>query len=314
MVQIKSTGDRDLDKLSQEHYDSVKLSITRKINGLKGKQWLKDFLNKNLATIIKGRPKELISINRKYKLARTKNSRRPALIDNAIKEVFDYNWLAGNKKRSYDFAQRLQVNTCPYCNRNYTVTVLEQGNGIVRPDFDHFFAKSKFPLLALSFYNLIPSCPICNRSIKGSQETVYNKYIHPYEESYDAALKINYVGKDADSMIGVKRNLEITVLLAGTDKRKAKRCNNSFKLFKLKEIYQFSHLDEIADIIRKYHVSGGTYLEVLHKQFKQLGTLPELYKIGFANYYNEEDFGKRPLAKLTKDIVEQLSFVIPKIK
>lgn len=90
--------------------------------------------------------------------------------------------------------------------------------------------------------------------------------------------------------------------------------NLYFELFKLQEIYQISHIDEISDIIRKYHISGGKYLEVLHHRFPDLGSVEDLYKIGFANYYNEEDFGQRPLGKLTKDIVDQLSFVIPKIQ
>lgn len=314
MIQIKSTPERNLDNLSHDFYLSVKNSIEKKINLIRGTPWLINFLKLNLEVIIKGNPRELSTINKRYKKLRDKNSKQPVCVDNKVKMVFEYKWLAADKNRAYEFAKALQVNSCPYCNRNYTVTVIKSKKNIVRPDFDHFFPKSMYPLLALSFYNLIPSCSICNRSIKGSQEIVYNRYIHPYEEGFGNAFRFNYRAKDADSMLGIKRNLLITGLLNCTDKKKAIKCNNSFKLFKLQEIYQLSHVDEVADIIRKYYVSGGRYLEVLHKQFPELGTVDELYKIGFANYHNEDDFGKRPLAKLTKDIVDQLSFVIPKIK
>lgn len=53
----------------------------------------------------------------------------------------------------------------------YTKTVFdEEGEKITRPTFDHWFAKDDHPLLALSFYNLIPSCNICNSSVKGKKE------------------------------------------------------------------------------------------------------------------------------------------------
>jgi hypothetical protein len=42
-----------------------------------------------------------------------------------------------------------------------------------------------------------------------------------------------------------------------------------------------------------------------------LGEIDELYRISFGNYYHEDDFDKRPLSKLTKDVVEQLVFTFP---
>ena len=115
-------------------------------------------------------------------------------------------------------------------------------------------------------------------------------------------------------MRGLGTKFEIKVIHSKKRGEMIRKCSNSFKLFKLKAIYEASHLSEIADIIRKHHVSSGRYLGILHKQFNQLGTIEELYRIAFGNLYNEDDFANRPLSKMTKDIVEQLSFTIPKIK
>lgn len=311
MIQIKSTSGRDLDILSNEYLILLRRSVQNKINRIT-ENWLKEFLLSNLDTIITGKPEILISLDRKYRRLIIRNGEKIADINSKIKEVFNYGWLVNNKQRAYSFTKKLNVVCCPYCNRNYTVTVLDTARCIIRPDFDHFFPKSIFPLLALSFYNLIPCCLLCNRSIKGSKKMGLNKNVHPYIEGFGSALKINYVAKDVDSMIGVKSNIEISVLLSSTDKKKAKRCYNNFKLFKLKEIYEISHSNEISEIIQKFHISGGRYLEILHKQFPALGTVDELYRIAFGNFYTEDDFDKRPLAKLTKDIFDQLSFVIPK--
>lgn len=76
----------------------------------------------------------------------------------------------------------------------------------------------------------------------------------------------------------------------------------------LKEIYEESHNGEIAEIIRKYHISGGKYLEQLQIAFPMLGSINELYRIAFGNFYYEDDFEQRPLSKMTKDIVDQLAF------
>jgi len=61
------------------------------------------------------------------------------------------------------FIEGLKIRTCPYCNRNYIFVVKKENNGkVVKPEIDHFYPKSKYPFLAVSFYNLIPSCGMCN--------------------------------------------------------------------------------------------------------------------------------------------------------
>jgi hypothetical protein len=138
-------------------------------------------------------------------------------------------------------------------------------------------------------------------------------HVHPYVEGFGKALMFNYIPKDVDAMLGLNNNLEIGFLEDATDNEKVKRCRGNVQDLKLKEIYNASHTDEVADIIRKFHISSGRYIEVLAKQFPQLGTVEELYKIAFANYYNAVDFEKRPLSKLTKDIFEQLRFTLPNL-
>lgn len=59
----------------------------------------------------------------------------------------------------HNFIDEINLGTCPYCNRSYSYTVKD---GSIKPELDHFFPKSKYPFLAVSYYNLIPSCPTCN--------------------------------------------------------------------------------------------------------------------------------------------------------
>ncbi|MFY0254214.1 hypothetical protein ACDQ55_09700 [Chitinophaga sp. 30R24] len=127
---------------------------------------------------------------------------------------------------------------------------MDQGNQrVVRPDFDHFFPKNQYPLLSLSFYNLIPSCSICNRTVKNQAKVIYGQYIHPYEEGFDNSMHIRYFPKDLDSSLGLNNNYSILTSRNPLPSSKAIRAEKSFKLFKLKEIYEASHGEEIADMV-----------------------------------------------------------------
>ncbi len=101
-----------------------------------------------------------------------------------IIDTIDYDWFSSQEPvvyGAYQLADIIDRRTCTYCNRIYTTTKKSvDGGKLMRPQFDHWFPQEKYPLLALSFYNLIPSCSICNSSSKG--RTVFNldDYVHPY--------------------------------------------------------------------------------------------------------------------------------------
>ena len=88
--------------------------------------------------------------------------------DYLLNSVFKYKNFA-NRKIAYHISIKRNVTVCPYCNRQYVFTVIPS-KGRVRPQFDHYFPKKDYPYLALSLYNLIPSCSICNMA-KSSLDT-----------------------------------------------------------------------------------------------------------------------------------------------
>lgn len=111
------------------------------------------------------------------------------------RQIFRYSALNYKKKcqaesTAYWLQRQLGVKVCPYCNRMYTTTLF--GEEKMRPDFDHFYPKSKYPYLAVSLFNLIPSCSMCNKKKGDKAEVIYeneeNKnlsIIYPYDESFD---------------------------------------------------------------------------------------------------------------------------------
>jgi hypothetical protein len=88
------------------------------------------------------------------------------------------------------------------------------------------------------------------------------------------------------------------------------RINENHTLFEIQTLYH-KHGDIIAELFKKKHISNDKYIEILKNTYPALKNISyqELYKLAFGNYYNEEDYIKRPFAKLTRDICEQLELI-----
>ncbi len=194
--------------------------------------------------------------------------------------------------------EQLGVNVCPYCNRQYTFTV-NRSTRSIRPQLDHFYPKSIYPYFALSFYNLIPSCSECNR-IKNNTQLP----ISPYESDFgDCNFMINNLGKvllgDADkSQWSVDFNNITPQHATHIDVLALRELYNGHKDYAEEIIFKAASLtdDQLANVnILLHQVSGGTIDKNTAK------------RIIFGNYVSRSDFGKRPLSKLTSDILTQLN-------
>jgi len=192
-------------------------------------------------------------------------------------------------------SKELKVDTCPYCNRQYTFTVNSKKK--TRPQFDHFYPKSKYPYLALSFYNLVPCCPVCNH-IKGEDEIDFHPYIKGFGNDFQ--FSVNYWDY-------IFRNDEVKVLLK--NKKNKKTRNRNIEIFALNELYT-QHKDYVQEIIDKAHAYNDDYYNGIIETFSAIGkSSSEINCLIFGNYIDTVDHEKRPLSKLTKDILEQIGLM-----
>jgi len=199
---------------------------------------------------------------------------------------------------TYDLAENLNITTCVYCNRIYTKTVANPYK-ITRPEFDHWYPKSTYPLLALSFYNLIPSCHICNSSVKSTILMDTTRFLHPYlPQQID--LKFSYWIESINKyMFHIKRPFP-------------SKEHNTITAFKIEEIYEM-HRDEIHDLVRLRRLYSIDYLLKLKGLLKSVDSnvsMEEIYRLAFGTHYNEENFSKRPLSKMKRDILEELGMIL----
>ena len=169
----------------------------------------------------------------------------------------------------------------------------------IRPQLDHFLPKSKYPLLALSFYNLIPVCPECNR-IK--RDEVLD--IHPYNDDFDAnGLKFKVGMRDESNQLVLKalNTSDFEIMITNGDK------NKNVARLGLTELYN-EHKDYVAEIIWKCQAYNAGYYDTLIHTYKGLNlSNSEIHRIIWGAYIDDGEQGRRPLSKLTKDIMEQLN-------
>lgn len=295
------------------HYDSLKYSIDSKIASSTINKELKEYIETNIERIIKGKPNELKILNANFKSLSAYRSTK--IIKGKISKIFDYKYFSTKKNNAYDgydLAQKLNIKTCLYCNRNYTLTVAKgkrKVDKITRPEFDHFFDKSENPLLALSIQNLIPSCKTCNSSLKGSEKFNLISYLHPYKDEVINFYNYAFVPHDVKSIIGGNSNLSVKLNSASGNIDTDRKINKSKDIFKLEDIMS-AHSDELKDLFDIRYKFSERYFEELFNKYKSLGlNYDDVYKVVFGVEYNEIDFSNRPFSKLKKDILKELGII-----
>jgi hypothetical protein len=286
-----------------------KKSICRKtiaLNSIVGKiQYFKTFILTN--ELFTSLPDQLLLMNKEIM----------SNVEPLPKRLYDYLF---DYQKYYEpinngIGKMLDLKTCPYCNRNYITYIEDKSKRVIGPSYDHFFLKSKYKYITLSFYNLVPSCVVCNSNLKGTTEFALSNYIHPYIEGFgdnavfDFNLKPNKMSKQISFEPYLKPKDSISSLSRDKIFGNGKDRGN-VSIFKLQEIYK-SHSDSVEEIYSKFESNGPYYTSSISEIIKDLKTSEEeFYRFTFRNYFDEKDFIKRPLAKLDKDIYMKMKSII----
>jgi hypothetical protein len=259
-------------------------------------------INDYLEKILVGSPSELLQINNRIeKISRNNNE-----LTKDIKAVFNYDWFIDKRVKrysGYDLANSLNINTCIYCNRNYTNTVItRKGKKIVRPQFDHYFDKSTYPLLALSFFNLIPSCSLCNSSVKNTKRFDLTSHTHPYiDDIYDEFRFTYSYNSDPYYVNGLEIKVEVY---------RDRFVKNYLLDLAIEEVYN-SHSDIVYDLIKTKQSYSERYLAILESSVLDgvRLTKEEIYRLVYGVHMDKTNYSKRPFSKFKKDILTELNII-----
>lgn len=226
-----------------------------------------------------------------------------ACSDELLSNIFRYKNFS-KRKVVREMLRKMGITVCPYCNRSY-ITTLEDSK--VRPQLDHYYPKSRYPYLALSLYNLIPSCSICNMA-KSDMDTKDKAILYPYEEEFGEkiAFKTDIEKEDefVKCMTGKSDKWKVGIEIPECDIKE--KVINQDSTLHITELYN-EHKDYIVDIFKSFHVNTEKRVEELLAQFPKLfSTKEEVRSLMFMNDIRKESWGRRPLAKLTHDIYMQI--------
>ena len=220
-----------------------------------------------------------------------------------LKKVFRYDSFSTRNVAS-NITHKIDVRVCPYCNRQYTVTLKKHK---VRPQFDHYYPKSEYPYLALTLFNLVPSCGICNLA-KSSLNTVSYPILYPYDDEFGEDIVFRTEMHKGASIIKYLHGLtdEFKVKIENPKGIMTRKVKRQIKKLHLEDLYN-EHKDYIKDIAKSHYINTEKRAKELHKRhpllFKEEINVINTF---FMNDIRKENWGKRPLAKLTKDIYDEL--------
>ncbi|WP_413790406.1 hypothetical protein [Bacillus thuringiensis] len=251
------------------------------------------------------------------------------LID-TLGTIFDYDYFCRqysneNEKKwgAYELVKQLKVEVCPYCNRQF-ITVSEpneEEKGRTRPQLDHFYSQSRFPFLAVSFFNLIPCCHVCNSNLKGNQEFSIDTHIHPYEKGFGDLVQFTLRFKEGNGQLDYLKAwysnpdiFSVDFKVNEIEKQKydddeiellLKRIDNNKKTFKLNSLYN-SHTDYVGEILLKSLRYNDAKIDSLCHEFPNLfPSKHDVVRVVYSNYVDTAQLDKRVLSKLTRDITQE---------
>ena len=302
----------NLEKLALKHYQFLEKKLTNaySINRLSAQD---ERIQKifgtiyNFKTIVLAKPEELEHLAQIWQNTTSNNSEEFSYYRTTLYEEFSTKKISQGKdkesiSRALRLVDKLGIIVCPYCNRNFINNTDKHGRRTC--DIDHFFSKTAFPFLAVSFYNLIPSCKWCNfvkldTANTNAEELILNPYDTRDGYTFDASIDL----KILDCAFYYKASsLEVQF-----SENVSERVKKHIEVFHLKDLYA-QHTDYALELIQKKYAYSESYIDSLFKQYE--GTIfknrEDILRFVTSNFVGEENLSKRPLSKLTMDIVRQL--------
>ncbi|MDQ0593677.1 uncharacterized protein (TIGR02646 family) [Chryseobacterium ginsenosidimutans] len=280
------------------HHSNVSIIFDKIIDERIGEGLLQNstrkFLKRYKNILIKGKPNLLLKVHQKFNLIVTDQN-----FDN-LKTCFKNRGYKTQFQENYgkDFLEKLGIDTCVYCNRNYTIQLVEDR---ARAELDHWFPKETYPILALSFYNLIPSCHSCNHikhnnAPEGGWNNALQNINHPYLEDKASIFSFSY--------FFISINQPKAIIKSTSEKAK-----KTIEFNKIDKIYEAQSDRELKDLLDLRYKYSQNYLDtLLNKTFTREFSMSkeEAYRMVFGIETKEEDYQKRPFSKFKKDIIDEL--------
>ncbi len=299
MFKLEKGKNKNLPQIANEFYsklnpvkktgllmkDSLKKRLQKKIRREKDPKKLVFYKKlaekkyKILEEIITGSPIHLADIQEQMD-AMVKKNLIPAFSQNIkgvisstqfgleVLNLFDYKSCRGSIKFIW-LVNELDVVVCPYCNESYMHIVKVSDDEKILHEFDHFIPKVIAPYLSLSFYNLIPSCHICNSNLKNTTVFRLNDYSHPYADNLHSCVRFS---TDKPIDVNNPNSFDVAVNIITTNPDDIRKSTNNVRIFSIQQRYnKFKN-----DIIR-FEKLRANYSESKKQEMLNNGLLGQVF-------------------------------------
>ncbi|AXH13040.1 HNH endonuclease [Halarcobacter bivalviorum] len=290
--------------IEEKYFDVIADSKADKFNGLTFKEYYnknyKKILQFDLKEILCGDFEKLLSI--KNKIGKKNN--------NSVKSFFNYDKSKINKqnplisklqpKISKFFEQNVEVHTCYYCNIDF-INIFKKQNELKNGfTLDHVLEKAEYPYFALSLYNLVPSCYVCNSKVKDSKIPFDN--FSPTNKNFDFNEKVKFKSFITNYNLQIKKEDDFNIRLIENFSNVYDKYIESLNLDNRYNYHKYKVL-EMIEKRRKYPDSRIEELANLTNQSVE-DIKQDLFSI-----YIKKELHIRPLSKLLKDISKELGLI-----
>lgn len=193
--------------------------------------------------------------------------------------------------------QQMGLKTCVYCNAIPTMS----NNGEVFYQMDHYLPQSLYPFLGTCFYNLQPSCDVCNGH-KMAQDCDFGLYVN--SEQHKELSPFRFVPK-IESLDGPYPRCE-EIQFRGKEVNVTKESQAHEKMFHINNLYA-GYKDEVSALYTDAYKMNPSMVEVNAACWGIPATKKDVlaYMSGHLSL-DEKDVHEKSLTKLKQDTIKQL--------
>lgn len=162
---------------------------------------------------------------------------------------------AAGTYNAYTLIDRLGIHVCPYCDDEYLDVIYANGKVKRTSEFDHFFpeGKTKYPALAMCFYNLVLSGQNCN-GVKLQNLLGASPYDEDIEEQtflspdIDPGVNMDSLApEDCKVLLHAKKGMKENEKVLGLKARYENRYGEAYDLLRKKQHFPAEKLEELVD-------------------------------------------------------------------
>lgn len=189
------------------------------------------------------------------------------------------------------------LKTCVYCNVMPTLSNDEQ----VFYQMDHYLPQSKYPFLGTCFYNLQPSCGICNGH-KGQKDSDFGLYVKA--EQHKTLSFFRFVPRVSCGIGPYPTCCEI--LFKGSGKRVTRESKAYEKMFHIEALYA-DYSNEVSKLYENAYKTNDSLVQAMDASFGFVNTKANaIAYLSNQLSLDEADIHKEPLMKLRQDTIKQM--------